>query len=72
MPQLLGLVLIGAGAFAGFKVAQRAFGRMSAEVDRAAREAAEHRARTQAPDGMKDIGALEFDSVSGVYRPKKH
>ncbi len=62
MPQLLGLVLIGAGAFAGFKVAKRALGRMSAE----------HRARTQAPDAMKDIGALEFDPISGVYKPKKH
>ena len=70
MPQLLGLVLIGAGAYAGFRVAKRAFGRTADEIDREAKAAAERRAAT-GTDAMKDIGALEFDPKSGVYKPRK-
>ncbi len=70
MPQLLGLILIGAGAYAGFQLAKRALGRMADGIDRAANEAAERRAAT-GTDAMKDIGALEFDPVSGEYKVKK-
>ena len=65
MPQLLGLALLGAGVFAGYRAARRLADRMRADLDRAAATAAEHRDRQ-----IKDRGALEFDPASGVYRPR--
>ena len=68
MPQLLGLVLIWGACIAGYKTIQRVTGRMAAENARAA-----ERRRAEAADtaGIKDLGALERDPDSGVYRPRQ-
>ena len=68
MPQLLGLVFLGAGVIAGY----RAFQRISGKI-RTTNEA------TQAPDSRsasgqlpeKDLGSLELDPASGIYKPKR-
>ncbi len=65
MPQLIAAALLGAGVIAGLRLVQRwvaGVGAAAAEVDR------------QAPGGeprieAKDLGALEFDAKSGVYKP---
>ncbi len=70
MPQLLGLVLFGAAAVAGYKSLQRAIGRASGRAtghgdgvqndpDKAGQQAV-----------MKDLGALELDEQTGVYKPR--
>jgi predicted negative regulator of RcsB-dependent stress response len=68
MPQLIALVLLGAGAVAGYRwfsrqmaVAQQAAATAEAEVLRTAEHA------TGQP---KDLGALEWDASTGVYKPK--
>lgn len=61
MPQLIGLVLVGAGLWAGVKAIQRIAERMADAGP--------------APDGPdaatpeKDLGRLEPDPETGVYRP---
>lgn len=71
MPQLLGLVLIGAGVIAGLKALQSVAQRVSDEMQRAT-EAAARRAEEADPAGSsaKDLGKLEFDPKSGVYKPR--
>ena len=70
MPQLIGLVLIGAGVIAGYKAFRRAALRMSAEFDRAAEEA-RRRADAAHTAVEKDLGKLELDPASGEYRQKQ-
>lgn len=73
MPQVLGLVLIGAGLIAGFKALQAVAGRVSDELQRAADAAQRHRTETEANEesvGAKDLGTLEFDPAAGVYKPR--
>jgi hypothetical protein len=65
MPQIVVAVLIGAGITAGFKWIAR-------EVVRAADEervAHEKTGRDNLRSVPKDLGALEWDAKSGVYRP---
>lgn len=69
MPQVIALVLAGAGLYAGYRWVSR-------EVRRAlaAAEEAQEELRTQAAkvSGMpKDLGSLEWDEETGVYRPSK-
>jgi hypothetical protein len=68
MPQLVGLVVVGAGLFAAYK----AIGRMVQQVSvQAARAEEELRRRAAAAGAIeKDLGALEWDEVQQVYRPK--
>ena len=63
MPQLLGLVLIGAAAVAGYKTIQRVVGHIAGGSER-------KHAKSEGRDGMKDLGALELDPQSGVYKPR--
>lgn len=70
MPQLIALALIGAGAYAGFKWISK---QMQA-ANAAAADAAEQmrRAAEQAAGGApKDLGRLEWDAKSGVYKPRE-
>lgn len=66
MPQLLALVLIGAAAVAGYKSFHKAFGRTSAGSRREDQTKA-----TSGSPGMKDLGSLELDPQSGVYKPRE-
>ena len=68
MPQLLGLVLIGAAAIAGFKAVRRVVGNLAEEAQRAASKARRQHAEAA---GMKDLGSLELDPKSGVYKPRE-
>jgi hypothetical protein len=70
MPQLFGLVVVGAGLYAAYK----AFGRIAhqvteqmarAEDDLAPRRPAEVRVTE------KDLGVLEWDAAQQVYRPTR-
>ena len=67
MPQLVVLALLGAGFYAGYQLVVRTK-QMVAEMRRA-----EDELRRNAASGAleKDMGALEYDAASGVYRPAK-
>jgi hypothetical protein len=69
MPQLVGLVVVGAGLYAAYK----ALGRMVQQVSVQATRAEEELQRRAAAAGAieKDLGALEWDEVQQVYRPKR-
>jgi hypothetical protein len=69
MPQLMGLVVVGAGLYAAYK----ALGRMIQQVSvQAARAEEELRARAAAAGAIeKDLGALEWDELQQVYRPRR-
>jgi hypothetical protein len=67
VPQVIALALLGAGLYAGYRWLARTAGEIGAEMRRAEDEL------TQRATGRieKDLGALEFDPASGVYRPAK-
>jgi hypothetical protein len=65
MPHVVALVLLGAGLYAGYRAFVRVASRMQAEL-----EHVEAEARTSAVI-EKDLGTLEYDPVSGVYRPRQ-
>lgn len=69
MPQLLGLALLGAGVLAGYRAFRHAAQRMREELDRAADSAQSE--RPAEAGAIKDLGALELDPKSGVYRPRE-
>lgn len=64
MPHVIGLLLIGAGLYAGYRTVVRMAGRMQAELERADSDAGQAVAE-------KDLGSLEYDPASGVYRPQQ-
>ena len=65
MPQVLALVIAGAGLYAGLKWMSRVL------AQTAAARQAEAEARKQARGGgPKDLGTLEYDPQAGVYRPR--
>jgi hypothetical protein len=66
VPQLIVLALVGAGLYAGYRWLSRSAAEITAEVRRAEDEL-RHRAAGRAIE--KDMGRLEYDPVSGVYRP---
>lgn len=68
MPPLIAAALIGAGLYAGYRVAGFAFEALA--------KLGETGQRPAAPEGdeaaklaVKDLGALERDPKTGVYRP---
>jgi hypothetical protein len=68
MPHVFAAVLIGAGLAAGVKWIAR---EMSRATD-LAREAHDQMARPpEFNTVLKDLGALEWDAESGVYRPAR-
>ena len=68
MPQLFALALLGAGAVAGYRWLSR---QLDAAKSAAERAEAELRKAADAATGQpKDLGALELDVATGVYRPR--
>lgn len=68
MPQVLALVVAAAGIYAGLKWAARLIADAERTPARADKERREAMAR--GAGGAKDLGTLEFDAESGVYRPR--
>ena len=68
MPQLTVIALIGAGFYAAYRWMRQASETITAELNRA-----EDELRRRAPGGRieKDLGRLEYDPATGVYRPQK-
>ncbi len=65
MPQLMVLALVGAAIYAAYRWLWRPARIIAAEVRRAESEMR----RAAARSAEKDMGALEYDPISGVYRP---
>jgi hypothetical protein len=59
------LALVGAGIYAGYRWLWRPARMIAAEV----RRAEDRIQRAAARSLEKDMGALEYDPISGVYRP---
>ena len=68
MPQLVVLALVAAGLYAGYRWLTRSARQIAAEVRRTEDEL---RTRAAAAANEKDMGRLEYDPVSGVYRPTR-
>lgn len=68
MPQLIALALVGAGLYAGYRWVS---GKARAVLSEAKRAESEARRRAAEVGKPKDLGELEFDPASGVYRPKR-
>lgn len=66
MPQLAVAMIVGAGLMAGYKWIARELQRQSDSAEMARAED-EHRAKVT----PRDLGALEWDEASGVYRPRR-
>ncbi|HEX7076346.1 MAG TPA: hypothetical protein VF226_20100 [Hyphomicrobiaceae bacterium] len=64
MPQVIALLLAGAGLYAGCRWVSR-------EVRRALATAQEAEERLRQQSAPKDLGSLEWDAEAGVYRPSK-
>ena len=69
MPQLVGLMVVGAGLYAAYKALGRMAQRVSVDVRRAEEELRRRAAATGEIE--KDLGALEWDEAQQVYRPKR-
>ncbi len=72
MPPLIAAALIGAGLVAGIAIARGAVRSVAEHLQRPTDEAAG--ARAEAPKteiGPRDLGPLEYDPSSGVYRPTR-
>ena len=68
MPQLIVVALIGAGFYAAYRWLRQTSDAIAAELDRAEDEL-RHRAGGRPVE--KDLGRLEYDAATGVYRPQK-
>jgi hypothetical protein len=67
MPQVIAVMLAGAGLYAGMKWLSRTF---SEAQRRAEAEARRQEAVARGAQAAKDLGTLELDPQSGVYRPR--
>jgi hypothetical protein len=69
LPQLIALAVLGAGALAGYRWVVK---QVSAAKDAAdAAEAQLRQAAGQRADTPRDLGQLEWDEVSQVYKPRR-
>ena len=68
MPHLIAVALVGAGLYAGYRWFLRPTNAVTAEVERVQDEV-----RRRAAGGIleKDMGRLEYDPTTGVYRPTR-
>jgi hypothetical protein len=65
MPPLIAAMLLGAGAYAGFRAARHVWTHLFDT-----RTSAEAPAPKQSGDALvKDLGPLELDPSTGIYRP---
>ena len=67
VPQFVALALVGAGLYLGYRWLTQATQEITADVKRK-----EDELRRRAAILEKDMGALEYDPATGVYRPKRH
>jgi len=67
MPQLLGLVVVGAGLYAAYKAIGRIAQQVSEQMARAEEDLTRRPAEVRVAE--KDLGALEWDEAQQVYRP---
>jgi hypothetical protein len=68
MPPFVALALLGVGLYAGY----RWFARMTQDLAADMRRAEEELARRASGKPIeKDLGTLEFDPASGVYKPAR-
>jgi hypothetical protein len=68
MPQLIAVFVAGAGIYAGLKWLSRT---LESHARVAARQAEELRRRAEKSGRVpKDLGTLELDPESGVYKPR--
>jgi hypothetical protein len=67
VPQVIMLALLGAGAYMGYRWVVRTSREIAAEMQRAQDELR----RGAPPHVERDLGRLEYDPQSGVYRPVK-
>lgn len=68
MPPLIAAIIVGAGAYAGYRIAGHVWARLNeviADADRPVTDEA-----TVAPL-EKDLGTLERDPATGIYRPRQ-
>ncbi|HEU0159655.1 MAG TPA: hypothetical protein VFR00_10090 [Hyphomicrobiaceae bacterium] len=68
MPQLIVIALIGAGFYAAYRWMRQASDAVTAELSRTEDEL---KRRTAGGRIEKDLGRLEYDPATGVYRPQK-
>jgi hypothetical protein len=69
MPQLVGLMVVGAGLYAAYKAVGRIAQQVSEHMARADAELNRRTAEVRIKE--KDLGVLEWDEVQQVYRPKR-
>jgi hypothetical protein len=68
VPQLFVLAVVGAGLYAGYRWLTQGTQEITVDV-----RTAEEELRRRASGALeKDMGALEYDAATGVYRPKRH
>jgi hypothetical protein len=65
MPPLIAAVLVGAGLYLGYRAAARLI------AERRDRDASPEDSEAGVEGPQKDLGALERDPATGVYRPSK-
>jgi len=68
MPQLVAVMLAGAGIYAGLKWLSRTLERHAREAHRQTEEA--RRRATETARVAKDLGDLEYDPEARVYKPR--
>jgi hypothetical protein len=68
MPPLIAAMLVGAGAYAGLRAFQRILSGLSEIGTSASHQAGDPSAASIV---VKDLGPLELDPATGVYRPVK-
>jgi type II secretory pathway component PulJ len=66
VPQFVILALVGAGLYVGYRWLTQATQEITADVKRK-----EDDLRRRAAILEKDMGVLEYDPATGVYRPKR-
>lgn len=70
MPQVMLLMIAGAGLYAGGRWALRQLERMAEETARAAEEMQQRAEDAARSEAARDLGVLVFDPATGQYRPK--
>jgi predicted negative regulator of RcsB-dependent stress response len=68
LPQLIALAVLGAGALAGYRWVAKQVSAAKEAADAA--EAQLRKAADQQAGGPRDLGQLEWDEVSQVYKPR--
>ena len=66
MPQVIVLALLAAGAYAGYRLLLRTSREIAAKMQQSHEEL-----QRASPPPERDLGKLEYDAESGVYRPAK-